>query len=265
MKNVILLPAVLAGICCAVQGYTVELSQMPVVGGQVSGTSAVASGTVPAGVVQNSKSAVVRLLDKQSNRVDHLTIEAGKTQKWGALNVTLSKCAWNVGGVGVQDVAWLDVTAGSGEPEFHGWMFNTFPSVATYDHPRYDVELEKCTRPAGYTTAAPARVAPPTPSGQEHESDDEAPKGMGVDTQFVVPGIPNDSAPVAPAQPGAPAAAVEKPAADPAAQQLPERVDPAQLPTPAAIAPAAQPELQQQPPQGDQQQLLRMMDGPSGQ
>jgi hypothetical protein len=234
---------------------------MPVVGGQApmseSGTApASATAPVEAAAVQYSKTATVRLLDKQTNRVEIVNVEAGKSLRWGGLTVTMSKCAWGIGGVAVQDAAWLDLTAGSGEPEFHGWMFNTFPGVSTYDHPRYDVALEKCVRPAGYTPPPPARVAPPTPSGPEREGgDDEAPAGNspGVNSAFVVPGIPNGgAAPEVPAQPPA--------VPQPAAEGVP------QLPIPAEPQPAAEAPAPQQPdsqPGSDEQQLQRMMDVPS--
>jgi hypothetical protein len=266
MKNRTLVPAVVAGVCCASISYTADLAQMPIVGGQakMSSPTVAASGTAPVDMsaVQYSKAATVRLLDKQTNRVDVVNLEAGKSLRWAGLTLTLSKCAWGIGGVPVQDAAWFDVTAGSGEPEFHGWMFNTFPGVSTYDHPRYDVALEKCVRPAGYTAPTPARVAPPTPSGPEREGgDDEAPAGgnPGVDSQFVVPGIPGNGspAPEVPAQPAAP---------QPAAEGVP------QLPVPAAEQPAPEaveqpePQAQPQPPsQNDEQQLQRMMDVPSSQ
>ncbi len=268
MKNRTLVPAVVAGVCCASISYTADLAQMPIVGGQakISSPTVPASGTAPmdASTVQYSKTATVRLLDKQTNRADTVNLEAGKSLRWAGLTLTLSKCAWGIGGVQVQDTAWLDVTAGSGEPEFHGWMFNTFPSVSTYDHPRYDVALEKCVRPAGYTPPAPARVAPPTPSGPEREGgDDEAPSGgnPGVNSEFVVPGIPNAGSSPAPEAP-VPA----QPAAPP--QPAPDGVP--QLPVPAAEQPepepVVQPEPQPQPPsQNDEQQLQRMMDIPAGQ
>ncbi|HEX2859637.1 MAG TPA: DUF2155 domain-containing protein [Alphaproteobacteria bacterium] len=247
MKNPALTLAGLAGVFCASTGYTIDLSALPVVGGQVSKTAAVASGTavVPAGTVQFAKSAVVRLLDKQTNKVETMTVESGKTQKWGGLSVSLQKCGWGVGGVPVQDAAWLDITAASGEPEFHGWMFNTFPSVATYDHPRFDVELEKCVRPAGYTDAAPARVAPPQPSGPEHDrgGDDEAPQGVNND--FVVPGINENSNELPPAPATVPVPVPNVPQLE--------------------VGPGAPPPEPVAPTGADMNELQRMMDMPNTQ
>jgi hypothetical protein len=243
----------------AVPALAIDWSQLPLVG-QVSGSAAaVSASTVSA--AQQAKSGVVSLLDKQTNRVEEVTLALGKPQKWGALTVTLQRCAWGVGGVPVQDAGWLDITAASGEPEFHGWMFNTFPSVATFDHPRYDARLVRCTRPAGVSAVpVPARVAPPQPAGPDSDTDDEAPAPTAApiapgtpepgdaSNPYLVPGVPEDD--------GTPDAGQPAPLAEPVPDSNPPPA--ADLP-PAPEAPATPPPAEAVP---DETQLHQMMEQP---
>ena len=56
-------------------------------------------------------------------------------------------------------MAWLEVREEHRDaPWFAGWMFNTYPEIATLDHPRFDLQLVGCGEQPRAKLAVP--VAP---------------------------------------------------------------------------------------------------------
>lgn len=198
----------------------------------------VAASPVSGGQVM--KAARVRWLDKQTNRVQELVFTSGTTQNPGGVSVAMTKCIADYGGVPGQDVAWLEVREnGRGAPWFAGWMFNTFPEVATLDHPRYDMALVGCgdkPRARALVPVKPNEVS----SDKVLGGDSEAP---GADTEskadpYYVPGVEKPSAETPAPEGAAPAVA---PANEPTAAV------PGMATGTAASAASPAPAAQQQP------------------
>lgn len=257
--------------------------------------SAAVSSSAPKSSVapgQASKVARVRWLDKQTNRFQTVVLQAGTTQNLGGLGVSLTKCLADYGGVGGQDLAWLEVREDKrNAPWFAGWMFNTFPEVATLDHPRYDMALVGCGDKPRARAAAPVKpgevrdVAPPA-------SDSEAPQGNDSESPsasndpYYVPGVENTAretpppagaalavtptdvstspaaTPAGSSPSAAPAAAVQPAAPSQPSAQGPVRPVP---PVQPSVQPGAVPESQRVQPASsnvsDPEALQQLMDG----
>lgn len=206
-----------------------------VMGKSVSSTAPV-SGTAVSATVPNvgsEKSARVTLLDKQTNRRQTLVMIAGEAQTVGMVQVTLTKCLPDYAAVLGQDVAWLEVLEGAGgsgrsTPWFAGWMFNTYPEVSTLDHPRYDIQLQGCGVKARQVVKAggSAPVLDSEPVG-DTETTNDVPAGTDP---YVVPGVKDETVPVAPAAeqvaPTEEVPAVEAPAVDTEAPATEAAVEP---------------------------------------
>lgn len=237
----------------------------------VSATTAAAAKAPVAGGTAMA-SARVRWLDKQTNRVEILVLKAGTAQTPGGLNVAMTKCLADYGNVPGQDVAWIEVREKErSAPWFAGWMFNTFPEVATLDHPRYDLQLVGCgdkPRARAVTPVKPQEVT----KEATLENDSESP---GVDSEsksdpYYVPGVENPAAETPAPAGAAPAVTptesvpVQNVPAQPAAPAQPE-VRP-MVPGGAAVDPqpvAAGQRLEPAKPAdvNDPDALQRMMDG----
>lgn len=144
------------------------------------------------------KTARVRWLDKQTNKVSEAVMTAGTPQNFAEMQVKVATCLADYAGVILQDVAWVEVKEnGRDAPWFAGWMFNSYPEVATLDHARYDVQLVGCgdkpRRKPG------TNVAPPEPSKGEVKDSEAPPAAQGADTEsppavdgtdpYYVPGV----------------------------------------------------------------------------
>lgn len=116
-----------------------EWMNLPILKGDAS------AAPVAATVATGFGSARIRILDKQTNRVEILTIKAKTKATSGALELNLNRCAGDLQGVPGQDAAWLDVRDTANDATlFSGWMFSSAPQVAALDHPRYDVQVVGC-------------------------------------------------------------------------------------------------------------------------
>lgn len=181
--------AVLAGLAGGqvwAQGW---LDKVPFLSaGDTSGSAAMASASAPlpkGGLRggQEGKTALVRVLDKQTNRLQTVAGQVGGTLPGVPVVVAVGRCAKSIGGVPGQDAAWLVIGPLDGDALwFEGWMFNTTPDVATLDHPRYDVQLVACDK------TAEDKIEPVLPVIKVDEvlvGDSEAPKADGNDPYFV--------------------------------------------------------------------------------
>jgi hypothetical protein len=121
---------------------------------------------------QDASSAALRLLDKQTNRISRFVVDINTPATQTPFTLSVGRCVKNVAGVPGQDAAWLDVTPKQGGDKwFNGWMFNTYPDVATLDNPRYDLQLIGCDVSA--EDKAPTLL--PEIKVDNTEVDDEAP------------------------------------------------------------------------------------------
>lgn len=143
-------------------------------------------------------SARIRILDKQTNRVEALTLKAKAKATSGALELVLNRCAGDLQGVPGQDAAWLDVRDTATESSlFSGWMFSSAPQVASLDHPRYDIQIVGCGDAPRGRVGSKAVVT--DVGGAE---DDEAPAAVsaepakaGEDDPYFVEGVQKKPAP----------------------------------------------------------------------
>lgn len=175
---------------------------------------------------QEFKAARVLWLDKQTNRRQTLVLQADVAQDVGItttngspLSLKMVRCLADYGAMGGQvlgqDVAWLEVREKGREvPWFAGWMFNTYPEVATLDHPRYHLQVLGCgeqPRKRG-GMLRPQSAASGAGAGDARDSeapgqDSEAPS----DDPFYVPGVaPAEVEPQAGPVPAAPASALHE-------------------------------------------------------
>lgn len=217
-------------------------------------------------------------LDKQTNRRQILILTMNTPASLGGLVVKASKCVPDYRAVMGQDVAWLDVTEGAegsgrSAPWFSGWMFNTYPEIATLDHPRYDMQLLGCGEKERKIVNR-GNVGPmmkPTAPVEDSESPDDAPlPGDDGKDPFYVPGVENPASETAPPPkpveqdseaPATTVAPVVEQA--PAAEAVPVQeehaapiVGPQEATPPATEAqPAATPKAQ------EQNELHKLMDG----
>lgn len=208
-------------------------------------------------------------LDKQTNRRQIYVLTIGVPATLGDLNVKASRCLQDYGATLGQDVAWLDVTEGAegsgrSAPWFSGWMFNTYPEIATLDHPRYDMQLLGCGEKERKIfvrgrTAPP--LAPMAPAGDSESPDSEEPlpNDDGKDP-FYVPGIDKPAAPTEAAPQGE---AGTMPVEEEVVPVVVPADDAAPVTGPREAVPAAEDNgpVEQSPQQNEREQLHWMMDG----
>ncbi len=93
--------------------------------------------------------AVLRLLDKVTARVEQVELGVGKTHLFGSLKVELRSCQQTPAEEEPESAALL--LAWAMEPEtreevmlFRGWMFASNPSLSALEHPVYDAWVISC-------------------------------------------------------------------------------------------------------------------------
>ncbi|PIZ30908.1 MAG: hypothetical protein COY40_03410 [Alphaproteobacteria bacterium CG_4_10_14_0_8_um_filter_53_9] len=142
---------------------------------------------------QEGKTALVRILDKQTNRLQVIAGAVGTDLTGAPLRVTVGRCVKSIEGRPGQDAAWLTMAPlGGGERFFEGWMFSTYPEVSALDHPRYDVQLVACDkeRPEQVGTVMPVIQINELPAGRDDEAppSDSSPANDATDPYFI-PGV----------------------------------------------------------------------------
>lgn len=114
--------------------------------------------------------AVLRLLDKVTARVEQVELGVGKTHLFGSLKVELRSCQQTPAEEEPESAALL--VAWAMEPEtreevmiFRGWMFASNPSLSALEHPVYDAWVISCKNPvnaAANAASAPVGTAAPS-------------------------------------------------------------------------------------------------------
>lgn len=211
------------------------------------GKAEAAMPTEPAAAPQgprSSKQAVVRVLDKQTNRVQQVTLAAGQPQTLGLLTLNVQTCLFDYKRTPRLDVAWLDIVDETmPDRTFSGWMYSLYPAAATLEHPRYDVRLMSCVLPDGVGRMVPTTnvsLTTPVATDTAGSGDDEAP---AAETPQPAPAEPAAvPVPAEGADASQPAAeepvAEESPAVDPAVNPAADPVTDSA--TPAVVRPAGQ-------------------------
>ena len=91
----------------------------------------------------------IKILDKISSKNTLLKLENGKLKKFKDLEIKSLKCKNSEFDDNPEITAYIqvrDLTNKNNDEVFvfNGWMFSSSPSIATFDHPVYDVWLVKC-------------------------------------------------------------------------------------------------------------------------
>jgi len=97
-----------------------------------------------ADAVVDAPGAEVRGLDKMASTTGDLTIRNGASQKFGAVQVSVSDCRFPKDNAANDAWAHLTITNGAGATLFSGWMSAASPGLSALDDPRYDVWLIRC-------------------------------------------------------------------------------------------------------------------------
>ncbi len=118
---------------------------------------------VMARTMNQHDTAVLRLLDKVTARVEQVELGVGKTYQFGSLKVELRSCQQTPAEEEPESTALL--VAWAMEPEtreeimiFRGWMFASNPALSALEHPVYDAWVISCKNPVN--AAANAASAP---------------------------------------------------------------------------------------------------------
>lgn len=195
----------------------IDWFNLPLIGG---GDKVSVTTTTNEGGSSEVSAARVRVLNKDSNRLNDVTLAAGQHTMGGPLQFVMKRCVRDIQGVPGQDAAWIEVRDSTNASLFEGWMFNLYPDVAAVENARYDVRLLGCLR-AALPKPADVRKAPAdVGSGYAPAGDAEAPR-EGSDPNYVE--------------------GIEKPAEQPAPpEEFPQTA-------PASTTPAPEPETQAAP------------------
>lgn len=141
-----------AGISATSYAWDVQWFEAPKADAEkVSATEASAPAVEPlpsiveTGGNGTSQKAIVRVLDKQTNRVQALTLVGGEPVAVGSLRINLQRCVFDYRQTPALDTAWLDILdEQEKDKSFSGWMFNLFPSAVSLESARYDVTFDQC-------------------------------------------------------------------------------------------------------------------------
>lgn len=164
--------------------------------------------------MQDYQSAVLRLLDKATARVEQIELERGKPYSFGGMQVELRSCQQTPPEEEPESAAFLVVRSLKQEDKdailFRGWMFASNPALSALEHPLYDVWVITCKKPVtnaaspastaatSVTTAAPIPVTAPAPVSSPPPVPAKPDTALGLPVS--VPGyVPPMATPPAPA------------------------------------------------------------------
>ena len=114
------------------------------------------------------RTAVIRLLDKATARVEQAELELNQPYQFGAMQVEMRSCQQTPPEEEPESAAWLVATEKKQDKEeallFRGWMFASNPALSALEHPFYDVWVVSCKNAINAPETAPAGV---NPAGQD--------------------------------------------------------------------------------------------------
>jgi hypothetical protein len=98
---------------------------------------------------QEQNSAVVRVLDKMTARVEEIVLPIGKTFHFGTLSIKAKTCRTTLPEeTPPESAAFLEIsetkTGGIEGTVFKGWMFASSPALSAMEHPVYDIWVIGC-------------------------------------------------------------------------------------------------------------------------
>lgn len=92
--------------------------------------------------------ALLKLLDKTTNKVEQKIIKANSSTLWGSLNITIYACFSSPPDEIPENYVLLNIIDKFYiEKNFYykGWMISSSPDVTPLEHPVYDLWLVGCT------------------------------------------------------------------------------------------------------------------------
>ncbi|MGB0959091.1 MAG: DUF2155 domain-containing protein [Halocynthiibacter sp.] len=87
--------------------------------------------------------AVLRGLDRQSEALVDITLNASDVAQFGALQITLKECRFPTNNPSGDAFVHLVISEGEAE-KFRGWMVASSPALNPLEHARYDVWVLRC-------------------------------------------------------------------------------------------------------------------------
>lgn len=97
-------------------------------------------------------SAKLQTLDKITARISSLDVALDVPERFGTLEITVSRCAYRPPEETPENAAFLKVRDVGHDPAlppvqvFEGWVFSSTPAISGLEHAVYDVTLIACNR-----------------------------------------------------------------------------------------------------------------------
>lgn len=96
----------------------------------------------------SQKTAVLRVLDKITARVQEVNVPIGSHVTFGSLTIGVEQCRITPPEDPPESAAVLVITDQRPSEDrtviFHGWMFASSPALSALEHPVYDVWVTRC-------------------------------------------------------------------------------------------------------------------------
>lgn len=99
-----------------------------------------------------ARSAKLQTLDKVTARISSLDVAVNIPERFGTLEITLSRCAYRPPEEPPENAAFISVrdvghdTSLAPIEVFSGWVFSSSPAISGLEHAVYDVTLIACNR-----------------------------------------------------------------------------------------------------------------------
>ena len=99
--------------------------------------------------IKTEKFAILTILDKVNSQSDIIEIEVGREYKFKNLSINILKCNNSKFDDDPEVTAYMQVRDTINRDEnkvfiFNDWTFASSPSIRPFDHPVYDIWLNKC-------------------------------------------------------------------------------------------------------------------------
>ncbi|MDD4616650.1 MAG: DUF2155 domain-containing protein [Alphaproteobacteria bacterium] len=98
---------------------------------------------------QEKPSAIVRVLDKMTARVEEIELKVGTAVNFGSISIVARSCKTTLPEESPPESATFlevsDIRVGATEAGiFKGWMFTSSPALSAMEHPVYDIWVTGC-------------------------------------------------------------------------------------------------------------------------
>ncbi len=124
--------------------------------------------------------AVLRLLDKVTARVEQIELPVGKPYSFGRMQIEVRSCQTAPPEETPESAVFMVISEiKPGEPEimlFRGWMFASNPALSALEHPLYDVWVISCKNAIAASSSTPPAPSVPVPDMPPEKSPENSPK-----------------------------------------------------------------------------------------